>query len=74
MLDAGSVPSIDVTAVRMLVADNLERRGIRLLIAHDVGEARDVVDRAEGDEAARRVYPTVQDAVDSVRHSTHADR
>jgi hypothetical protein len=32
------------------------------------------VQTAKGDEGVSRVYPTVQAAVDSVRHSNDADR
>ena len=76
VLDAESIPSIDVTAVRMLtdLADDLDRRGVRLVLAHDIGQVRDLIRRAEGEEALRRVYPTVQDAVDAVRHSRDAGR
>jgi SulP family sulfate permease len=76
VLDAENIPTIDVTAVRMLtdLADDLDRRGVRLVLAHDIGQVRDLIRRAEGDEAVRRVYPTVQDAVDAVRHSRDAGR
>jgi SulP family sulfate permease len=47
---------------------------VRLLLAHDVGQVRDLIRHAEGEEALRRLYPTVQDAVDAVRHSRNAGR
>ena len=77
VLDAENIPAIDVTAVRMLadLADDLDRRGIRLVLAHDVGQVRDLIRQAEGDDdLRRRIYPTVQDAVDAVRHSSDAGR
>jgi sulfate permease, SulP family len=66
VLDAETVPFIDVTAAQMLatVAEDLERDGIRLLLARDVGQVRDVLRREEtGKPAAIRAYPTVQAAV-----------
>ncbi len=70
VLDAESIPAIDVTAVRMLVelADRLEGRGVRFAIVHDIGQVRDML-RAEGhNERWPRVYPTVQAAVDALGH------
>ena len=45
VLDAETVPFIDVTAVRMLdeLADDLAREGVRLVIAHDIGQVRDLL-------------------------------
>jgi high affinity sulfate transporter 1 len=66
VLDGQTVPFIDVTAARMLetLAEDLERDGIRLLLARDVGQVRDVLKRQESDHPVRiRTYPTVQDAV-----------
>ena len=66
VLDGQTVPFIDVTAARMLesLAEDLERDGIRLLLARDVGQVRDVLREEEKSELVRiRAYPTVQDAV-----------
>jgi hypothetical protein len=41
----------------------LRRRGIRLLVAHDVGQVRDVLRRVEVPEIAVGVFPTVDAAV-----------
>ena len=67
VIDAESIPSIDLTAVRVLnnLADDLNRTGTRLLFARDVGLVRDVVRRAEPSGRLLRVYPTVQTAVDA---------
>ena len=45
VLDAATVPSIDVTAADMLaeVREDLAREGVRLEIAHDIGQVRDVL-------------------------------
>ena len=69
VLDAETIPFVDVTAARMLaaLADDLRRRDIELLIARDVGQVRDVLDREAPDPALRRVYPSVQAAVDAAK-------
>ena len=64
VLDAESVPSIDVTAARMLaeVADELERDGIGFVMARDVGQVRDIL--READETDRpRMATTIPEAV-----------
>jgi len=66
VLDGQTVPFIDVTAAQMLeaLAEDLDRDGIRFLLARDVGQVRDVVKRADqGDRVVIRAYPTVQAAV-----------
>jgi anti-anti-sigma factor len=67
VLDAESVPFIDVTAVRMLdeLADELERRGVRLLIAREVGDVRDIFRRGGKGPELARVFPSVQAAVEA---------
>jgi high affinity sulfate transporter 1 len=68
VLDGETVPFIDVTAARMLmtVAEDLERAGIQLLLARDVGQVHDVLRTEESDHPiAIRTYPTVQTAVDA---------
>lgn len=68
VLDAETVPTIDVTAAHMLaeVVEDLERDGVHLLLARDVSGVRDVLRRAaEPAEPAplTRVFPTVAEAV-----------
>lgn len=66
VLDAETVPTIDVTAVRMLdgLADDLDRRGVRIAIARDVGQVRDLlVEAGRGPGSPVRTYPTVRAAV-----------
>lgn len=69
IVDGETMPFIDVTAVEMLnnLTDDLDRRGVTLALARDVGDVRDVVRRAAGPEHAARIYPTVQAAVDALR-------
>ena len=64
MLDAQTVPSIDVTAVRMLdaLADDLGRRGVRFAVARDVGQVRDLLSHVSSDSPVR-TFPTVRAAV-----------
>lgn len=59
-----TMPSIDVTAVTMLVglADDLRRDGVELVLARDVGTVRDLV-RVGAGEQQLRTFPTVRAAV-----------
>ena len=68
VLDAETVPFIDVTAATMLVelAAEVERDGAALLIARDIGQVGDVL-RGVADGPPIRTYPTVEEAVDAVR-------
>jgi len=68
VLDAETMPYIDVTAASMLVqlTEELERRGIKLVIARDIGQVRDVLETAP-DTVKARAYPTVQAAVDDLQ-------
>lgn len=71
VLDAETLPDIDVTAARMLVAlsDELARRDVRLVLAHDVGRVRDALRRVG---RTLRVEPTVEAAVEAAG-ATKAD-
>jgi high affinity sulfate transporter 1 len=68
VLDAETVPFIDVTAITMLeqLAGELERDGVQLVLARDVGGVRDVLERGLGSGVALPTYPTVQAAVDAL--------
>ncbi|MEV4228364.1 SulP family inorganic anion transporter [Streptomyces bobili] len=72
VIDAETVPFVDVSAVRMLddLAEELEALGVRLLLARDTGLVRDVLRTAEARAELRRVYPTVRAAVDAARAGT----
>jgi high affinity sulfate transporter 1 len=68
VLDAVTVAYVDITAARMLarLSDDLDRRGVRLLIARDIGQVRDVLRTIGVDERLTQVHPTVQSAIDAV--------
>jgi high affinity sulfate transporter 1 len=64
VLDAATMPYIDVTAATMLeeLAADLERDGVRLVLARDIGQVRDLLGRTE-DGGVLRAYPTIENAV-----------
>jgi SulP family sulfate permease len=68
VLDLETVPFVDVTAAEMLgrLDEELGAIGVRLLIARDVGQVRDVLRTAGA--GTRRVFPTVGQAVDAAEH------
>ncbi|WP_305093621.1 SulP family inorganic anion transporter [Prescottella sp. R16] len=73
VIDAETMPFIDVSAAHMLVElqNMLQRRGIELRIAHDIGQVRDVLDdTTDADPLA--VFGTVDDAL--VGEHTRIDR
>jgi sulfate permease, SulP family len=69
VIDAETVPFIDVSAARMIgeLADDLRREGVALVVARDVGQVRDVLERAEPGHAEIATYPSVRQAVEAVR-------
>jgi SulP family sulfate permease len=72
VIDAEPVPFVDVTAARMMLAaldDELRARHVRLLIARDIGQVRDILRHAIDDPALTRVYRSVQAAVDEAQRS-----
>jgi SulP family sulfate permease len=68
VLDAETIAYVDVTAARMLtlLSSDLQQQGVRLVVARDVGQVRDVLRRAVGDRPLPAAYPTVQDAVQAL--------
>ena len=66
MLDGQTSPSLDVSAVDMLVqlGEDLARDGRSLALAQEIGQVRDVLSRAatEGEPA---LFATIDDAVAS---------
>lgn len=68
VLDMGSVPSVDVSAVRMLaeLREDLASRGQRLLLARDIGQVRDLIRRDAGERLTDDVYPSVGAALAAV--------
>jgi sulfate permease, SulP family len=65
VLDAETVPFIDVGSARMLdgLAGDLRRDGVRLLLARGVGQVRDVLGKADAAGTPVAVHPTVREAV-----------
>jgi sulfate permease, SulP family len=68
VIDAESVPSIDVTAARMIsqLGEDLDRQGVRLVFARDIGQVRDLIRSAQGQEALRNVYPSIPAALEAL--------
>jgi anti-anti-sigma regulatory factor len=69
VLDAATVPTIDVTAVHMLaeLTQSLEREGVRLLVTREIGQVRDVAGQVATDTTPHGVYPTVQAAIQAAQ-------
>lgn len=69
VLDAQTVPFVDVTAAEMLtqLRDELASQGVTLLLARDVGQVRDVLRQSDttDDAGSRRVFATVEEAVEA---------
>ncbi len=65
VLDAETVPFVDVTALQMLdeTAAALARRGVALRVARDVGQVRDVLRRGGADTTLIHLHASVRDAV-----------
>ena len=68
VIDAETVPFIDVTAAEVLdqVARDLLADGLRVVIARNIGQVRDVIGAAPGDSILDTAYPTVDEAVTRV--------
>jgi sulfate permease, SulP family len=69
VLDCETMPSIDVTAARMLsrlVAD-LGKQGTQLVLAGEIGQVRDMLAAVGGPDQAPGHHRTVQQAVDAGR-------
>ena len=72
VIDAETTPAVDVSATDMLIAlaGELRRRHIQLLVAHGIGQIRDVLRHAgRDDDVLQTVYSTVDDAIASVDRS-----
>ena len=68
VVDAESVPFIDVTALGVLVelGDVLDESGVVLAVAHGIGQVTDLIDKG-ADEAHLQLFPTVEAAVTALR-------
>ncbi len=69
VLDAEAMAFVDVTAVRMLeeLADELTRRGQRLVIAHDLGQVGDLIALDGASHLA--VHATIDGAIAAARQT-----
>jgi anti-anti-sigma factor len=69
VLDAETVPFVDVTAAEMLgeLSRDLARDGVTLLLTRDIGQVRDLLRRAGAEDTLEHVYPTVDAAVAATR-------
>ncbi len=72
--DLETVPDVELTAAEMLagLAGRLEDVRRTLVIAHDIGQVREVI-RLEGAADEVRVYPTVEAAIEAPSATTPAD-
>jgi hypothetical protein len=68
IVDAETTPFVDVSAARMLVAahEELRANGVRLMLARDVGQVRDVLGCFSDDGDLPPSYPTIEAATDAV--------
>ncbi len=68
VLDAETIPAIDVTASHMLneLGHDLQRQGKRLVLARQVGQVREIR-AADRGPTAMEIYPSVRAAVDALR-------
>ena len=75
VFDAEDVPLVDITAANMLaeVAAELEERGIQFAVAREIASVSDLIRLSEAGAALKRVYPTVDAAVQAVRDATPED-
>jgi len=69
VLDCETIPSIDVTAARMLnqLTADMKSRGIRLVVARDIGQVRDMLALADQASSAPEYFGSVAEAVNAVR-------
>jgi high affinity sulfate transporter 1 len=68
VLDAETIPSIDVTAAHMLMGlgHELQHDEKRLVLARQIGQVRAILDTEQG-QTAIEIYPSVRAAVDALR-------
>jgi SulP family sulfate permease len=74
VLDCATIPYIDVTAARMLnqLADELPRQGVRLVLAGEIGQVRDILAAVAGNGGTPEYHRTVPEAVDAARATAAA--
>ena len=64
-----TMPYVDVTAARMLtqLASGLRRPGVRLVLAAEIGQVRDMVAAVSGQDGTPEYHRTVREAVAAAR-------
>jgi anti-anti-sigma regulatory factor len=69
VLDCETMPFVDVTAARMLnqLAADLQRQGVRLILAREIGQVRDMVAAVSNHGQTLECHRTVQEAVNAAR-------
>ncbi len=72
LLDAESIPSIDLTAADMLdqLAEKLDRQGQELILAKDIGQVRQILTASA---STLKTYANLDDAVAAFRKGQAAD-
>ena len=75
VLDCETMPSVDVTAARMLnqLAADLAKRGTRLVLAGEIGQVRDMVAAVAGHDQTPEYHRTVSEAVAAARTGPAAE-
>ena len=75
VLDAETVPTIDVTAGKMLIelGHDLQSKGKRLVLAREVGQVRDLL-ASQRAPTPIDIYPSVRAAVDALRAESKTAR
>jgi sulfate permease, SulP family len=76
VLDCETMPYVDVTAARMLnqLAADLAKRGVRLVLAGEIGQVRDMVAAVADRGQVPEYHRTVAQAVTAARSSPAATR
>jgi sulfate permease, SulP family len=69
VLDCETMPSIDVTAARILnqLAADLAKEGVRLVLAGEIGQVRDMLAAVGGRDSISEYHRTVAEAVEATR-------
>ena len=67
VLDCETMPYLDVTAARMLsqLTADLQQHGVRLVLAGEIGQVRDMVAAVSDHDGAPEYHRTVQEAVNA---------
>ena len=75
VLDYETMPYVDVTAARMLsqLAADLDRQGVRLVLAAEIGQVRDMVAAVSSQDGTPQYHRTVHEAVTAARTTPAAE-